>query len=169
MGAANAYDSAAMRHMVGPVAAVICLTAACSSASPAFTLTGASVAPTYFCPGGAKDAPYDLHATINAHNGTSSAVTIQAVTAEMTLAAVKGDWLERAGSRYDAGSVHFTPATVAPGSSTVLKVTITSACTSDKYGGTTSSYGDYQVTMHVTTSAGAFTIAAANLHEIIAA
>ena len=158
-----------MRHLIGPMAAVICLAAACSSASPGFALTGASVDPTYFCPGGAKDAPYDLHATISAHNGTGSAVTIRSVTAEMTLAAVKGDWLEKAGSRYEASSVTFTPATVAPGSTAALKVTIPSACTSDKYGGTTSSYGDYQVTMHVTTSVGAFTIAAANQHEIIAA
>jgi hypothetical protein len=169
MSAANAYHSAAMRHLIGPMAAVICLTAACSSSSPSFALTGASVDPTYFCPGGAKDAPYELHATISAHNGTGSTVTVQSVTAEMTLAAVKGDWLEKAGSRYEAGSVRFTPATVAPGSTAALKVTIPSTCTSDRYGGTTSSYGDYQVTMHVTTSAGAFTIAAANQHEIIAA
>ncbi len=158
-----------MRHLIGPMAAAMCLVAACSSASPSFALTGASVDPTYFCPGGAKDAPYDLHATISAHNGTGSAVNIRSVTAEMTLAAVKGDWLEKAGSRYEAGTVPYTPATVGPGSTAALKITIPSACTSDKYGGTTSSYGDYQVTMHVTTSAGAFTISAANQHEIIAA
>ena len=158
-----------MRHLIGPMAAAMCLVAACSSASPSFALTGASVDPTYFCPGGAKDAPYDLHATISAHNGTGSAVTIRSVTAEMTLASVKGDWLEKAGSRYEAGTVPYTPATVGPGSTAALKITIPSACTSDKYGGTTSSYGDYQVTMHVTTSAGAFTISAANQHEIIAA
>jgi hypothetical protein len=169
VSASSAYHSAAMRVSIGLPAVLLCLAAACSSGSPSFTLTTASVDPTYFCPGGSKDAPYDLHATIGAHNGTNSPVTIQAVTAAMTLAAVKGDWLEKAGSRYDAGSVHFAPATVAAGSTATLKVTIPSACTSDRYGGSGSSYGDYQVTMHVTTSAGAFTIAAANQHEIIAA
>src|SRR5260370_31228768 len=86
----------------------------------------------------------------------------------MTLAAVKGDWLEKAGSRYEAGTVPYTPATVGPGSTAALKITIPSACTSDKYGGTTSSYGDYQVTMNVTTTAGALTISTENQHPIIA-
>jgi hypothetical protein len=158
-----------MRNLIVPLVAAACLTAACSSTSPTFTLNGAAVDPTYFCPGGANDAAYDLHATISAHNGTSKAVTIESVTAQMTLTTVKGDWLEKAGSHYDAGSAHFTPLAVAPGSTTTLKVTIPSACTSNKYGGSSSSYGDYQVSMKVTTSAGAFTVTAANLHEIIAA
>src|SRR5260370_14856414 len=100
-----------MRHLIGPMAAAMCLVAACSSASPSFALTGASVDPTYFCPGGAKDAPYDLHATISAHNGTGSAVNIRSVTAEMRLAAVKGDWLEKAGSpRCARHGPHHAPA-----------------------------------------------------------
>jgi hypothetical protein len=158
-----------MRNLIAILVAVVWLAAACSSASPTFTLTGAGVDPTYFCPGGANNAAYDLHATISAHNGTSKAVTIESVTALMTLTAVKGDWLEKAGSRYDAGTAQFTPSTVAPGSTTTLKVTIPSACTSNKYGGSSSSYGDYQVTMKVLTSAGAFTVTAGNQHEIIGA
>src|SRR5258708_39903967 len=98
-----------MRHLIGPMAAAMCLVAACSSASPSFALTGASVDPTYFCPGGAKDAPYDLHATISAHNGTGSAVNIRSVTAEMTLAAVKGDWLQKARPPHQAGPGAPTP------------------------------------------------------------
>src|SRR5258708_10275512 len=92
-----------MRHLIGPMATVICLAAACSSSSPGFALTGASVDPTYFCPGGAKDAPYDLHATISAHNGTGSPVNIRSVTAEMTLAADKADWPQKAPSPHHAG------------------------------------------------------------------
>src|SRR5260370_26383146 len=156
-----------MRHLIGPMAAAMCLVAACSSASPSFALTGASVDPTYFCPGGAKDAPYDLHATISAHNGTGSAVNIRSVTAEMTLAAVKGDWLEKAGSRYEAGTVPFTPATVGPGSSAALKITIPSACTSDKYGGIATSYGEFPIAMHATASSAPLTIPAADQHELI--
>lgn len=169
MSRLSAYHSAAMRHVIAPLAAALCLSAACSSAPPGFTLTGASVDPTYFCPGGANNAPYDLHATIDAHNGTNSAVTIKAATAQMTLTAVKGDWLEKVGSSYDAGSVQYTPSTVPAGSSESVKVTIPSACTSDKYGTPRSSYGDYRVTIHIATSAGVFSISAGNQHEIIAA
>jgi len=163
------YDSAAMRHLIALVATGACLLTACSSASSTFALTAAAVDPTYFCPGGANNAPYEIHATVGAHNGTSRTVAIHAVTAQMTLTSVKGDWLEKTGSSYDAGTVQFSPASVSPGATTTLRVTIPSACTSDKYGSSGSSYGDYQVTIHVATSAGVFTIGAENQHEIIAA
>src|SRR5258708_12672892 len=126
-----------MRHLIGRMAAAMCLVAACSSASPSFALTGASVDPTYFCPGGAKDAPYDLHATISAHNGTGSAVNIRSVTAEMTLAAVKGDWLEKARSRYQAGPVPHTPPTGRPGPPPPLHSTLPNPRPRHKYRRTT--------------------------------
>src|SRR5260370_27220859 len=157
-----------MRHLIGPMAAAMCLVAACSSASPSFALPGAWVDPTYFCPGGAKDAPYDLHATISAHNGTGSAVNIRSVTAEMTLAAVKGDWLEKAGSRYEAGTVPFTPATVGPGSSAALKITIPSAGTSDKDGGTAARSRGHQGAMDRTAPAGALHLFPARQHASLA-
>ena len=159
-----------MRALLAAVIAATALGSACSSsAPPTFALTHAAVDPTYWCPGGASNAHYDLHATIAAHNGTSKPVTIQAMGAVMTLASVHGNWLERVGDQYDAGSVSFDPATVGAGSSATLKVTIPSACTSGKYAGESSSSADYQVTMHVATSAGAFSITAANKHEILAA
>jgi len=92
------------------------LGAACSSSPTTFALTGASVDPQFWCPGGAKNAPYDVHATIDAHNGTSSAVSITSVTADMTLTAVKGSWLEKVGDRYEAGAVKFEPSSIAAGS-----------------------------------------------------
>ena len=141
--------------------------AACSSGSPTFSLSSASVDPTYFCPGGANNAPYDLHATIAAHNGTTGAVTIQSVTAQMTLASVSGDWLEKVGDRYDAQSVTFSPDQVAAGASATLKVTIRSACTSGKYGTGVSSTGQYDVKMSVKTSSGSYVITAGNRHEIV--
>jgi hypothetical protein len=150
--------------------AVACLMAACSAGQPStFSLTGASVDPAYWCPGGASNAPYDLHATIDVHNGTNKAVSIQSVTAEMKLTAVNGTWLEKVGDRYDAGSATYAPSIVAAGSSAALKVTIPSACTSGKYGASVSSYGNYEVTMHLTTSSGVFSIAAQNQHQILAA
>lgn len=156
-----------MRHVLLAAAALL-VVSACSSAPATFALENASVDPTYYCPGGANNAPYDLHATINVRNGTSKAVTITAVTAQMTVASVKGPWIEKVGERYNADSVTFAPATVAAGASSSLKLTIPSACTSGKYGTGTSSSADYTVSVHLATSAGNFAITAANQHEIIA-
>ncbi|HSS61206.1 MAG TPA: hypothetical protein VLK30_07105 [Candidatus Limnocylindrales bacterium] len=157
-----------MRGLLGLVAAVICA-AACSTGSSTFALTGASVDPTYFCPGGANNAAYDMHATIDVHNGTGKAVTIDSITAQMTLASVTGDWLEKVGDRYDAGSAKFNPSDVAAGADAKVKVTIPSACTSGTYGTGVSSSGNYRVIMRVVTSAGTFSVTSANEHEIVAA
>lgn len=145
------------------------LIAACSSSPTTFNLTGASVDPQYWCPGGARNAPYDLHATIDAHNGTSSAVTIESIAAGMTLTAVKGAWLEKVGDRYEAEGVTFAPTSVAAGSSATIRVTIPSACTSGNYGSGLSSSGEYRLTMRVTTSTGVHVISAGNEHQILAA
>ena len=149
-----------------PALAWLCVS--CSSAQPAFSLTAASVDPTYACPAGAKDAAYDLHATIHVHNGLSKAVTISSVTAEMKLTAVKGNWLEKVGDRYQADNVKFEPTSVGAGATGTLNVTIPSACTGGVSGSSVSSSGQYQVTMHVTTTSGTYSISAANVHEILA-
>jgi len=157
-----------MRMLLACAAAAL-LAASCSSSQPTFSVTAASVDPTYWCPGGANNAPYDLRASIVAHNGTAHAVNIDSITAEMKLAAVKGSWLEAVGDHYDAGSVKFDPATVAAGSTATITATIRSACTSGKYGSSLTSSGDYVVTMRVSTSAGTYSIAARNHHQIVAA
>lgn len=147
---------------------VVALAAACSSgASPAFTVKGATVDATYFCPGGVSNAPYDLHATVQVHNATDKTVTIDGVTAQMTVASVKGAWLQKVGDRYDAGEAAFKPASVSPGKDAALTVTIPSACTSGKYGTGTSSSAAYDVTLRIATTAGNFTVTAANQHEIV--
>jgi hypothetical protein len=152
------------------VALVAVMLSACSSGQPAaFSLTGASVDPTHWCPGGSTNAPYDLHGTIDARNGTASAVTVQSVAASMTLNAVTGNWLEKVGDRYDADKVQFAPSAVAAGTTAKITVTFSSACTSGAYNTGTSSQGDYTVTMHVTTSAGQYSITASNRHSILAA
>jgi hypothetical protein len=145
------------------------LATSCSSGPTTFSVTGSSVDPTYWCPGGAKDAPYNMHATIQAHNGTSGVVTIRSITAEMTLASVTGSWLEKVGDHYDAGTVTFDPDSVKAGSSATVRITIPSSCTSGSYGSSQSSSGTYSVTMRVTTSAGAYTVSARNQHQILAA
>jgi hypothetical protein len=143
--------------------------ASCSTGAPgAFTLDSASVDSPYACPSTAIDAPYSLHATIEVHNGTSRSVTIKAVSAEMTLAATRGSWLQKVGDRYDAAAVKFSPERVAPGSSSSLQVAIPSACTSGKTAKVDSSYGDYSVELWVIASSGTYRIASQNRYRLLA-
>jgi hypothetical protein len=151
------------------VLAAVALAIGCSSQSPAFSVGGARVDAVHQCPAGSVDARYDVHATIQAHNPTSKDVTIDSATADLVLSAVKGRWLEPLGNRYDAGVVAVSPAKVRANSSATLDVTIPSSCTSGPSGSTPSSSGSYTVTVHLTTSAGRFSIAAGNRHEIVAA
>ena len=158
-----------MRKLLAVALAGIALVTACSFSSQSLTVGTATVDPTYSCPPGSTNAAYDVHGTVALHNPSSSAVTIKAVTAEMTLEATQGTWSEKVGDRYNAGSAKFTPATVAGGGSTTLEVTIPSACTNGKAGNAGKSYGDYKVTLSIATSAGTFTAASSNLHRIVAA
>ena len=159
------------RH--GKVAVMLLLigvAAACTLGTPStFTLDSASVDPTYTCPLGATDAPYDLKAVIDVRNGTSGAVTIKSVAAAMTLVAVKGTWLEKLGDKYRASDVRVSPQTVASGSSASLNVILPSACTNGKVAAAGASYGDYSIAFTVVTSAGTHTIVSRNRHRIVAA
>src|SRR6202790_300558 len=102
---------------VAPLLVVVAITGGCSIGGPStFTLNSASVDESYVCPTSANDLAYTLHATIGVHNGTSSVVTIRSVEVVMTLASVKGGWLEHVGARYDAGGVTVSPGTVGAGS-----------------------------------------------------
>lgn len=152
-------------------AVAFCLVAgACSIGAPAaFTVTGASVDPAYTCPFGAADNAYDLHGIVRVRNGTSSTVTIDAVTAVLTLASVHGPWLEPVGATYDPGAVVVSPTAVRPTSSTALSVTIHSSCTNGKGQSTVTSYADYSVALTITTSSGRFRIVSGNRHRIIPA
>lgn len=152
------------------VLVIVVIATGCSVGAPStVSLNSASVDSIYICPTGADNAPYTLHATIDLHNGTPSSVTIKSVAAAMTLASIKGSWLEHVGDKYEASGVTFTPATVGAGSSTSLKVTIPSACTNGKTPSTGASYGDYSVALGVTASSGTYTIASKNRHRIVAA
>lgn len=142
----------------------------CSIGTPSiFTLNGASVETTYTCPPGAANAPYFLIATIDVRNGTSSSVTIKSVAAVMTLAAVKGSWLEPIGNKYEASGVTFAPRTVGANSSASLKVVVPSACTNGKTPSAGNNYGEYSVALTVATSSGTHTIESQNRHRIVAA
>jgi hypothetical protein len=156
-----------MRRITVGVAMIACLMAACSGSST-FALTTASVDQSFTCPVGANNAPYDVHATVDAHNGTSKSVTINSVTADMTLEAVNGPWLEKVGDKYEASNVTVAPISVEPGAKASLKVTIPSACTNGK-ATSGASYGDYRVTLHFATSAGNFSVSSKAVHRLVAA
>jgi hypothetical protein len=155
----------ALIGLLALVAAIACTIGAPST----FTLNSASVDAAYTCPLGAADAPYNLKVTIDVRNGTSSAVTIRSVSAVMTLAAVKGGWLEPIGEKDQAGDLTFTPATLGAGSTASVKVTIPSACTNGKTPRVTADYGEYSISLTVASSAGTQTISTRNRHRIVAA
>lgn len=151
-------------------ALVVLLAGGCAIGAPStFTLNSASVDSAYLCPLGSANAPYKLQATIDVRNGTSSTVTVHSVAAVMTLADIKGSWLEPVGDRFQAGDVTFAPAKIGAGKTVSLKVTIPSACTNGKTPSTTAGYGDYSVTLTVATSAGTQTIWTRNQHRIVVA
>jgi hypothetical protein len=144
--------------------------AGCSGGGPAgLALTSASVDPAYTCPAGSVDVPYSLHGVIALRNGTSSSVTIKSVAAVMTLAAVKGEWLEKLGEKYEAAGVTSSLRSLGPGSSASMDVLVPSSCTAGKTPTTESSYGDYSVGFTVTASSGTYKIESANRHRIVAA
>ncbi|TMD90987.1 MAG: hypothetical protein E6I73_05720 [Chloroflexi bacterium] len=128
-------------------------------------MSNAAVDPSYTCPVGAHNAAYDIHGTIDAHNGTSKEVTITAVQATLTLAAVKGEWLQKVGEKYVAANATYSPTSVAAGARTTLTVTIPSACTGRVKGAPVAS-GDYAVSFDLTTSVGTFKTASKNRHQI---
>lgn len=155
---------------LAPLMLIAGIVASCAFGAPStFTLESASVDQSYICPAAASDLTYSFHATIDVRNGTSSTVQIKSVAAVMTLAAVKGGWLEHVGDKYDAAGVTFSPSSVSAGSTATLKVTIPSTCTNGKAPSSGASYGEYSVTLAVATSSGNHTIVSRNRHRIVAA
>lgn len=150
-------------------AAGLLMVAACSFGSPTtFGIDGASVDPTYTCPVGASNAQYTVHGTIDVHNGTSKAVTISSVDATLTLAVVKGGWLQKVGDKYDAGNITFSPSEIGAGSSAKLDVAIPSACTGRTANSPVAS-ADYVVGFTMITSAGTFKVDSQDRHRILTA
>jgi hypothetical protein len=148
---------------------LLLLGVSCGFGPATFNLNNASVDALFACPRGSNNAPYNLHASTGAHNGTSSSVTIKTVTAVLTVASVHGTWLEQVGSKYNAGEVSFKPTRIDAGSDATLKVIIPSACTNNSGATSGTSYADYEVTLTVVSSAGTNRIDAQNKHRITAA
>lgn len=156
----------ALCRQIALAAGVLVLVGCSGGSPPTFSLSGASVDPTYTCPAGAANSHYDIHGTIDVHNGTSKAVTISAVDATLKLAAVKGGWLQKVGETYDARNITFTPGTVDAAVRATVAVTIPSACTGRSAASPVAS-GDYEVRFTMTTSAGKFTLESKDRHRIV--
>jgi hypothetical protein len=154
-----------------PLAGIGCagLLAVAGCGSSAFTITNASVDPSYTCPAGSDNAPYDVHATADVDNPTAQSVGVSSVSAVMVVADVHGAWQQKAGSEYDAGQVQYSPKTIGPSAKAKLQVTIPSACTNGPHQGVADDYGDYTVRLTVVTSAGTFRLTSQNKHRILAA
>jgi hypothetical protein len=142
------------------------LIAGCTTSQPVFSVSNAAVDSSYTCPVGASNAHYDLNGTVDAHNGTSKEVTITEVDATMTLAGVKGEWLQKVGDKYVARNVTFTPSSVAAGANVTLTLTVPSACTG-RVATVPVASGDYTVTFTLTTSEGTFKADSKNKHRIV--
>ena len=156
-----------MRFAILAPIALVMLVTACSSSSPAagFSVSSANLDASYACPKGATNSPYTIHGTVQLHNPTTRTVTIEAVRADMTLAAVKGAWLEKLGDVYRVDSASFGPGIVNPGSTLTMNVGIPSACTNGKTS-TAVSYGDYSVLLRVVTTEGTYSVGASHDHRI---
>jgi hypothetical protein len=154
--------------VLGLVAGLLVVSSCGFGSKAQFTLSSATVDANHSCASGASNAPYDIRATVDGHNSTSSAVSIKTIAAVMTLAAVHGGWLQTVGYKYVTTNLVFAPNSVGAGSTATLNVTIPSACTNLSKSPGSVSYGDYSVTFMATTSAGTFTIESRNRHRIIA-
>lgn len=152
------------------VGVLLLLGSSCAFGSPGtFSLNNASVDAGYSCPRGSNNVYYDIHASVNAHNGTSGSVTIKTVTAVLKLASVHGVWLQQVGSKFNAGKVTFGPPTVPAGSDATLTLIIPSSCTNGTQADAPASYGEYSLTLTVTSSAGTHSVDTQNRHRITAA
>jgi hypothetical protein len=153
------------KAFVAVVAGLVALAACSSQSASTFSVNNASVDASHTCPVGANNAHYDIHGTLDAHDGTSKDVTITAVDATLTLAAVSGGWLQKVGDKYVAHNVTFTPSSIAAGKSATVSVTIPSACTG-RVASAPVATGDYAVRFTLTTSAGTFEVDSKNRHRI---
>lgn len=149
------------------VVTIVLVATSCGGSTAPFTLANAMVDPNHPCTSGSSNAAYDVHATITGRNTTTAAVSISAVSAVMTLAAIHGGWLEPVGSTYTPDKIVVTPDRVGAGATATLNLTIPSACTNLAKSPGTVSYADYSVTFRFVTSAGTFTVTSGNRHRIV--
>ena len=120
------------------------------------SLSHAYVDAKYSCPYPANDLPYDVHATIDAKNSSSSAVQLKSIQETWTNVGSSGDWSGTEGAHGTDSITKFSPKTIGAGGVTTIKFVIPFTCTNA--GGSNDTWGDFSFKFVVKTSAGDYTI-----------
>jgi hypothetical protein len=133
-----------------------------------FALTNARVDSQFDCPNGSDHFPYQIHGSIDASNTLGSNVAIKSIDETDVLVATAGEWNGAkpgtAAAKAGGPITNYSPKSVASGANVTIKFSVGFVCTSS--GPTVTTYGDFAFTFKVTTSAGTYTIAAANHHRL---
>ena len=125
-----------------------------------FSLSNAVVDSSYSCPNPSQNAPYDVHASIQAQNSLSNSVSIKSISETWTNVLVHGNW---SGAKGDHGTTDikaYSPKSVTSGGNATIKFVIPFQCTNSGAGSDT--YGDFSFKFTVKTSSGSYTISSNN-------
>jgi hypothetical protein len=130
-----------------------------------FTLSNASVDSSFNCPNPADNFPYDVHGTMNAHNSTTSTVTIRSMSEQNVTVNTVGSWTGPRGEKGGGPITTFSPKSVASGATATIHFSIPFRCTNS--GPTVTTYGEFTFKFHVVTSAGSYSLDGSNRHRLV--
>ncbi len=129
-----------------------------------FALSNAKVDATYKCPYPATDAPYKVHASIDADNSTTNAVTIKTMSEDNALVSTAGQWSGPKTGKGNGPITDFSPKSIASGDKSTIHFTVGFVCTNS--GPNVTTYGDFTFKFTLVTSAGTYKIDAGNHHRL---
>ncbi len=129
-----------------------------------FSLSNARVDASYTCPLPSTNAPYDVHASIDADNSTTSTVTIKSISEEDVLVDIAGNWNGAKGVKGGGPVKDYSPKSIPSGGTATIKFVMPFECTNSGAGGST--YGDFAFTFTVVTSAGTYKLDAGDKHRL---
>lgn len=125
-----------------------------------FSLSNAVVDSSYSCPNPSQNAPYDVHASIQAQNSLSNSVSIKSISETWTNVLVHGNWSGAKGDHGTTDIKDYSPKSVTSGGNATIKFVIPFQCTNSGAGSDT--YGDFSFKFTVKTSSGSYTISSNN-------
>lgn len=121
------------------------------------TLSNAHVDASHKCPNPANDLPYDVNGSVDVDNSTSSTLTVKSMSESGTLVDVHGAWsIGSVGQKYDQQVSTFSPTSIKSGDQATVKFTLKFNCTNS--GPAQSTYGDFDLSIALVTSAGTYTV-----------
>lgn len=162
-----------MWHPPAVLVALAVVAAGCGGATGStpplakFSLSNARV-DSFICPQGSNNLAYDIHATIDADNSTSSAVYLQRASAVLTAVSVHGNSSNQIRGTFDKPTLSFAPDHFGAGSKTTLHLTAPGACTNTPHQPGVDTYVDFAVRFTIYTDAGTFTLDSVNKHRLSA-